>query len=232
LSDTKQGRPWLKLLVVAVVIVGLVLLGKQFGARIDEFKGFVAGLGPLGPAVFVGAYVLATVLFGPGSLLTIASGAVFGLTFGFVWAFTGAVIGSSLAFLIARYVARSSVERWTSGNAKFNAVDQAIAREGRKIAFLLRLSPVFPFNFLNYALGLTRVSFRDYLLASLGMIPGTLLFVYLGTVAGTVAGGGQGQSSGKYVLLGVGLLATVLVTVVITRIARKALSAATGEQTA
>lgn len=231
MSDSKQGRAWLKLLVVAVAIVGLVLLGKQFGARIDEFKGFVAGLGPLGPAVFVGAYILATVLFGPGSLLTIASGAVFGLAFGFVWAFVGAVFGSSLAFLIARYLARSSVERWTAGNTKFDAVDRAIAREGRKIAFLLRLSPVFPFNFLNYALGLTRVSFRDYLLASLGMIPGTLLYVYLGTVAGTVASGGQGQSTGKYLLLGVGLLATVLVTVVITRTARKALSAATGEQT-
>lgn len=230
-TSTKKTIPWLKLLVVIAVVVGLLLVGKQLGNQVDAFKAYIAGLGPLGPLVFIAAYVLATVLFGPGSVLTLAAGALFGLGFGFVYAFIGAVLGSSAAFLIARYLARARVEGWVAGNAKFAAVDRAIAKEGRKIVFLLRLSPVFPFNFLNYSLGLTSARFVDYLIASLGMIPGTLLYVYLGTVAGTVASG-SGGGTGKYLLLGVGLAATVLVTIFVTRLARRELAAATGAHAA
>src|SRR6185295_6124938 len=123
--------------------------------------------------------------------------------------------GSSLAFLIARYVARRAIERRIAGNPKFAAVDRAVGREGFKIVALLRLSPVFPFNLLNYSLGLTRVSFLQYLAASIAMLPGTLLYVYYGKAAGSlaaVAGGVKtGKGAGYWLTLGIGLAATIAV---------------------
>ena len=101
--------------------------------------------------------------------------------------FVGASLGAIAAFLVARYVARRAIERRLAGHPRFAALDRAIEKEGRKIVFLLRLSPVFPFVFLNYALGLTRVRFADYALACFGMLPGTLLYVYYGKVVGDVA---------------------------------------------
>jgi uncharacterized membrane protein YdjX (TVP38/TMEM64 family) len=163
----------------------------------------------------------------PGSLLTLAAGAVFGIAEGTLWATLGALLGSSASFLIARYAARGWVERMLEGRPRFAAVDRAIGREGAKVVALLRLSPVFPYNLLNYALGLTRVKFWHYLAASLAMIPGTLLYVYYGKVAGdvvTAAGGAGGKSVWEWVLLGVGLVATVAVTVLITRKAKAALT--------
>ncbi len=135
--------------------------------------------------IFVIAYAVACVAFVPGSLLTPGAGAVFGPVVGSVCASLGSTAGASLAFLVGRFVARDAVARRIAGNPRFRAVDDAIAREGWKIVLLLRLSPLFPFVFLNYALGLTRVRFRDYVVASwIGMMPGTVLYVYLGSVLG------------------------------------------------
>ena len=141
------------------------------------------------------------------------------------------MLGSSGAFLIARYIARGWVENKLAQNERFDAVDRAVAESGLKITFLLRLSPAFPFSFLNYALGLTRVSFRDYALAGFGMLPGTLLYVYYGSVIGAVAKIATQtetpKGSGYYVVMAVGLVATILVTTLVTRIARRALTEAT-----
>jgi uncharacterized membrane protein YdjX (TVP38/TMEM64 family) len=190
----------------------------------------VADLGAVGPAVFALVYAAAVVAFVPGSALTLAAGAIFGVATGAITVFVAAVVGSCAAFLIARYLARSAVEARIAKNEKFAAVDRAIGREGRKIAFLLRLSPAIPFTLLNYALGLTRVSFRDYLLASLGMIPGTLLYVYLGAVAGDAASASAGNAEvWQTVLKAVGLVATAAVTIYVTVLARRALREATGE---
>ncbi len=143
-----------------------------------------------------------------------------------------ATLGASAAFLVSRYVARGAVERRLAGNARFAAIDRAVGDQGRKIVLLLRLSPVFPFNLLNYALGLTRVRFADFLVASIGMLPGTLLYVYYGKVAGDVArlAGGTDvpKGPGYYAVLGLGLVATILVTTIVTRTARRALEEATG----
>jgi uncharacterized membrane protein YdjX (TVP38/TMEM64 family) len=181
--------------------------------------------------VFIAGYVVAVVAFVPASLLTLAGGAIFGVAAGTAYVFVAAVIGSSLAFLIARYVARAAIERRLAGNDKFAAIDQAVGRSGRFIVFLLRLSPAFPFNLLNYGLGLTSVRFTDYLAASIGMLPGTLLYVYSGKTVGDVAalaGGATPERGGSYfALLGAGLLATAAVTVLVTRIARRALAEAT-----
>ena len=113
------------------------------------------------------------------------------------------------------------------GNSKFKVIDEAVAREGWKIVALLRLSPVVPFNVLNYAFGVTRVSLRDYVLASwIGMMPGTLMYVYLGSIAGDLASAGVGRAErtpAEWALYAVGLVATIVVTVFVTRLARRAL---------
>jgi len=170
------------------------------------------------------------VAFVPGSLLTLAAGAIFGLVKGTLYVLVGATLGSSAAFLVARYGARNLVERRLAGNAHFQAIDRAIGTDGRRIAFLLRLSPIVPFNVLNYALGLTTIRFVDFVLASIGMLPGTLLYVYYGKLAGDVAALAGGvtapRGAGYYVLLVLGLVATVVVTTIVTRIAKRALAAA------
>jgi uncharacterized membrane protein YdjX (TVP38/TMEM64 family) len=217
----------LKLAAVVAALVALVALGRTLGGYIPQFATWVESLGLLGPLVFVAGYALATVAFIPGSLLTLAAGAIFGLLEGTVYVFIGATVGSSLAFLVARYLARQTVERRLESNTKFEIVDRAVAKEGMKIVFLLRLSPAFPYNLLNYALGLTSVRFRDYLVASLGMIPATFLYVYYGKALGSlaaVAGGAEVErGTGYWTVLALGLLATLAVTTLVTRTARRAL---------
>ena len=227
------GFPWRNALIAGVALAGLVLLGRAAGDQIPGFAVWVEGLGLWGPVVFIAGYAAAVVAFVPASLLTLAAGAIFGLVEGTLYAFAAAVIGSCLAFLVGRHAARSAVERRIAGDRRFAAIDRATGEQGRRIVFLLRLSPAFPFNLLNYALGLTSVRFADYAAASVGMLPGTVLYVYLGKLAGDVAAvaGGAPLDGGpaQTALLAVGLVATVIVTVLVTRIARRALAQATGD---
>ena len=215
-----------------MALAALVALGRHAGGAVQSFAQWVNGLGVWGPAVFIAGYALAVVGFVPGSLLTLAGGAIFGVAKGTALVFVAAVLGSSLAFLISRYLARRAIEHRLAGNEKFAAIDAAVREHGRWIVFLLRLSPVFPFSLLNYALGLTSVRFADYLAASFGMLPGTLLYVYTGKAVGDVAAlaGGAAPERGAlyYSLLALGLAATAAVTVLVTRIARRALAEATG----
>ena len=217
----------LKVLGALAAVVVLVLAGRELGGYIPQFADWVDGLGLWGPVVFVGGYALATVAFVPGSLLTLAAGAIFGLARGTLFVFFGSTLGASAAFLIARYLARGAVERRLEDRPRFRSIDSAVAKQGRKIVFLLRLSPAFPYSLLNYGLGLTKIRFVDYLIACVGMLPGTFLYVYYGKALGSlaeVAGGTRpDKGAADWVLLGVGLVATVLVTTIITRIARRAL---------
>lgn len=228
-STIRATRPagWLRLLAVAALVVVLFSIGREAGAYVPRFAAWVDGLGAWGPAVFMLGYVAATVGFVPGSLLTLSAGAIFGLRAGIAYVFVAASVGAIAAFLVSRYLARATIEARLEGNERFAAIDRAVARQGLKIVTLLRLSPVFPFNLLNYALGLTQVSLRDYALACFGMIPGTVLYVYYGKLAGDVAALAGGvapeRGAGYYAVLGVGLLATALVTTLVTRVARKAL---------
>jgi len=227
-AEAPKRRSWVRLALIALAVVGLVVLFTQRGdpgEYVTQIKTWVAAAGVWGPLVFITAYMVAVVAFIPASLLTAAAGAVFGVGAGTAYTFVGATVGSTLAFAVARYLARGSVERWIEGDARFASIDRAVAAQGRRIVFLLRLTPAVPFNVLNYALGLTRVSLLDYVLASVGMVPGTLLYVYLGKVAGDAAEGGK--SPAEYAFLLLGLAATVAVTVIITRIARGALREAT-----
>ena len=237
LSDGTSGNPWsrgrtlLRLALLISVVALLLVFGRRAAAYLPVFADWVEGLGALGPLVFVVGYAAAVVAFVPGSVLTLAGGALFGLFEGVLYVFTAAVLGSTASFLIARHLARDAIAKRIEGDARFAAIDRAVGEEGRKIVFLLRLSPVFPFNLLNFALGLTRVRLADYLVASIGMLPGTLLYVYLGKLGGDVAAavGGAGRARGwpEWALLGVGLAATAVVTILITRIASRALTQAT-----
>ena len=231
--ESRRRRPWLLALVAVAVVVLLVFAGRQLAGVIPALAERIEEMGVWGPVVFVCAYAAATVAFAPGSILTLAAGAIFGIGRGTVIVFVGATTGAALAFLVARYLARSAIENKVADYPRFAAIDRAIGEQGRKIVVLLRLSPVFPFNLLNYALGLTRVRFVDYLIASLGMIPGTLLYVYYGQVIGDVAALASGvevaRGAGYYTVLGVGLAATIVVTTLVTRIARRALKEITGD---
>jgi uncharacterized membrane protein YdjX (TVP38/TMEM64 family) len=222
-----KGKLVLYSLIGLAVLAGLILGGKQAGVYVPKFAAWVEGLGIWGPVVFILGYAVAAVAFIPGSLLTLAAGAIFGLVKGTIYTLIGATLGSAAAFLVARYLARRKIERKIAGNAKFAAIDKAVGREGFKIVALLRLSPVFPFNLLNYALGLTKVTFLQYLAASIAMLPGTLLYVYYGKAAGSLAALAGGAKTEKglasYAVLGLGLIATIVVTAFVTRLAGKAL---------
>lgn len=222
-----------RVLLAAVTIATVALAGTRLAGFLPRFAAWVESLGALGSVAFVAGYAVACVALVPASILTLAGGAIFGLTKGVTLVFIGATLGSTAAFLIARYAARGAVARRLAGDARFETLDRAIGAQGLRIVLLLRLSPVFPFVLLNYALGITRVSFRDYLMASVGMLPGTVLYVYYGRLAGDAAALAAGVRSpkgpGYYAVLLLGLVATIAVTVIVTRMARAALRTATGE---
>lgn len=217
---------WLALFVLMGV---LLAAGRYFHthALLIPTLEWIRGLGPAGAVAFIVLYILATVLFLPGSILTLGAGVIFGVVRGSIVVSVSATLGATAAFLVARYLARDWVSRKIEGKATLQALDEAVAREDWKIVALTRLSPIFPFNLLNYAFGLTRVSVAGYVFASwIGMMPGTIMYVYLGSLAGELAavgGGGRPRTPAEWALYVVGLLATVAVTLLLTRQARRAL---------
>ncbi len=224
--QSKSIRKWvLALLAVAFLLVFLYFLDVQ--ELFQVALAWISDLGPWGPVFFIVFYILATVLFLPGLIPTMAAGVLFGVIRGTLLVSISSISGATLAFLIGRYLAREWVAAMIRGNQKFEAIDAAVAEEGWKIVGLTRLSPVFPFNLLNYAFGLTQVSLKDYFLASwIGMLPGTVMYVYIGSLAGNLASLGSGErsrTSAEWALYGVGLMATVVLTLYLTRIAQRAL---------
>ena len=187
--------------------------------------------GPVGGIAFMLLYIVATVAFLPGSVLTLGAGVVFGVFLGSVYVFIGATIGAIAAFLVGRYIARGWVAKKISGNKKFAAVDNAVGREGLKIVLLTRLSPVFPFNLLNYAYGVTGVSLKDYILGTIGILPVTIMYVYICSLAGNIATIGTGEQPSNptvvWAIRIIGFIATVAVTLYVTKVARKALEEST-----
>lgn len=218
---------WITALAVAVALAGVVIyfhrsitLRRLFQEALD----WIAALGIWGQVLFVLIYVAATVLLIPGSALGLGAGALFGVVRGSVLISVASTLGATCAFLLGRYLARDWVTKKIEDKPSFAAMDRAVADEGWKIVFLTRLSPVFPFTLLNYAFGLTRVSLRDYVLASwIGMMPGTVMYVYLGSLARAEVADRQ-RTPAEWTLYGVGLLATIAVVAVVTRIARRALA--------
>ena len=216
-----------KIFIVFLIIdLAAAILFLPFRDWFAQFEEYVKGLGSIGPLAVALVYVVTTVLFIPGSAITIGAGTLFGLKTGFFVVLVGANLGALCAFLLARTLLREKVTRWAAGNAKFRALDRAIGSQGFKMVFLSRLGPAFPFNLLNYLLGLTAVRTVSYVVANLlGMLPGILLYVYIGAAARDALAGPTDGSTDFYkqILKYVGLLATAAIVVIVTRIARKAL---------
>lgn len=211
---------------IAVILVGLLVIIRTlpFDLVTSAMNEWIGSLGWWGPVVLVLLYIVATVLFVPGTILTLAAGAIFGLVVGTIVVSIGSTVGAALAFLISRYVARDKVAELAKDNRRFAAIDRAIEEGGWKIVGLLRLSPALPFNLQNYLYGLTPIRFWPYVLTSwLAMLPGTFLYVYLGHITGAAVGADRERTTAEWAMLAVGLLATIAVTVYVTRLASQKL---------
>ena len=217
-------KKWLLLAAIAAAaLVALRLLPVGEWARLLVER--VHGAGALGVVAFGAIYLLSPLLLLPASVLTLGAGFLYGRVYGTLLASPVSVAAAAIAFLLGRTLLRKRVEGRIAGDQRFEAIDKAVAENGFKIVFLLRLSPVVPFNLLNYALGVTRVPFLTYLGASVvGMLPGTFLYVSIGAAATSAAQ--LGHARGPSAALWVGVAATVVVVVVITIIARRALKTA------
>ena len=194
---------------------------------------WIDGLGPIAPIVFVLAYIAVTVAFLPASIVTLGAGFVFGVVKGSILVFIGAMLGATAAFLVGRFVARDWIAKKVEDKKFFKALDNAIAEAGLKLIFLIRLSPAFPFNLLNYALGLTKVSLRDYVMGTTGIIPGTIMYVYLGSLIGDVAMLGTGDAPSNPAIdwtIKILIFVTIVaISLYIAKIAKKALDASVPE---
>ncbi len=215
-----------KLIAIAAMVLALIAAARLLPVRewIQSLQDWVRGMGAAGPVIYGAIYVLAVVLFVPGIVLTLGAGFLFGLGWGIVVVSAASTTAAAIAFLIARYLARDSVEKIARKNPKFAAIDRAIGKEGWKVVALLRLSPLVPFSLSNYLYGLTSVEFVAYVATSwAAMLPATVLYVYLGA-AGRTIGQKTERSPWEWVLLGVGLAATAAVTVLLTRVAKRELA--------
>lgn len=187
----------------------------------------VGELGPWGPILFALLYVAAAVTMAPAFVLSVAAGALFGVWRGSLLVFISATLGATASYGVARALAGTRVVAWIMRDRRVSVVRRAVAHEGVWVQFLLRLSPIVPYVLLNYALGLSRVRVRDFLVACFGMIPTIVMYTYYGRVVGDVAkiAAGIAPPRGReyYVLLVVGLIATVVATMAITRAARRAI---------
>ncbi len=228
----KTSHFWLRVLLVIGVGIGLAIIfhhGNLLGLIQDTLL-WVKSLGTTGVLAFIVIYNLATVLFMPASLLTLGGGALYGLFLGSVYVLIAATLGATISFLIGRHVARGWVTQKLQGHPRFQAMDAAVARDGFKIVFLARLSPIFPFNLLNYTFGVTCISLKDYVLGSIGMLPATIMYVYLGAIAGDIATLGMPQVLSPQAQIArwgvklVGIVATIAVTVYLGRIAKRSLN--------
>ena len=216
------GRPWLRPLLLVTVLLALLAAGRVFGLgdHLDDLRSWILGLGPWGPLVFIAIYAIAVVAAIPGSVLTIAAGAMFGSLLGVAIVSVASTLGAAMAFAVARWFARDSVARWLKDNEKFTKLDRMTSRHGAIVVAITRLVPIFPFTLLNYGFGLTGVRFRTYVAWSwLCMLPGTVLYV-VGADAVT-----RGLAEGRvpWPLVAI-LAATAVALTLIVRRVRRALA--------
>ena len=226
-----------KAVIFSVIIVGAITGTIFLPVKDWLIRGleWTQGLGFWGFVFVAALYIVACVLLLPGSILTLGAGFIFKVVRGSITVSIGSTLGACAAFLVGRTVARKWIAGKVAKNAKFAAIDEAVAQQGFKIVLLTRLSPVFPFNMLNYAFGLTKISFWKYALGSwIGMIPGTVMYVYFGaglrSLADVAAGKVEKGTAGR-LFFWLGLVATIVVTVFVTRVARKTLRHAVPQTT-
>ncbi|TYQ27210.1 TVP38/TMEM64 family protein [Pseudanabaena sp. UWO311] len=232
-------RFWLKVIFLIASVLILIAVFQKLNINVtvsnllQSTLLWVKMLGVMGAIAFIVIYNLATILFVPASILTLGGGAIYGVIWGSIYVFVAATLGAIFAFLIGRYFARGWVSEKLRNNKTFRAIDAAVAIDGFKIVLLTRLSPIFPFNMLNYIFGVTRVDLKDYILGSIGMIPATIMYVYLGSLIGDVALLGIQTTSiasnpqtqiAQWAIKIVGLGATLGVTIQFSRLANKILA--------
>jgi len=233
-GSTRKSSATKRLIIGATILAALIVIGIvfDFGGALRTALEYIRDMNIVtGALVFIVLYTVTTVFLVPGSIPTLAAGAIFGVIKGTAFVSLGSTVGATAAFFIGRYFARDWVSSKIQGRPRFAAIDDAIGREGWKIIGLLRLSPVVPFSLSNYFYGITKVKPLGYILSSwIGMLPGTLMYVYFGSLAGTIAAlgtqGGTGFTTLQWVFYGVGFVATISVTVLITRVARRAVNRA------
>ena len=198
----------IRVLLPIIILTG-VGLAITFRTQFDTatLEQWVKNAGTIAPIIFMAIYMIGTVLFLPGSVLTLAGGALFGPVLGTIYNLTGATLGATLAFLTARYLASDWVERTISGRLK--QIIDGVESEGWRFVAFVRLAPIFPFNLLNYALGLTRIRLSHYIIASfVCMAPGAVAYTYIGYAGRETLGGKEGMIN--KVLIALGLLALVI----------------------
>jgi uncharacterized membrane protein YdjX (TVP38/TMEM64 family) len=205
------------------LVITLLPVGKVV-AKLDQI---LDRLGPLAIVVFIVAYIVDAVILGPAWLFALAAGLAFGLVRGILIVWFSATIAAGLAFLVARYLARHRVEKFARGNEKFEAVDRAIAKSGWKVALMLRISPILPYTIANYLYGLTAIKFLPYMVSTaIGIIPMVSVYVSIGAAgrqAALAAAGGH-QSKAEWIVLGVGIVVTVVAAILIARGAKRELA--------
>ena len=209
---------WMKVVIGIGVVIGVIAAYSALPVAewIEMFRAWVEAVGPVGWVVFALFYAFAVLALVPGSFITLAAGLAFGL-WGFPVVVVGATLGAGMAFLAGRYLVRERVRSTIESRPKLRAVDAAIGEEGWKIVALMRFSPLVPFSLQNWVFGATSVGFWPYLISTfLGIMPGTLLYVWIGSLGGAAAGGEE-ASTLKYVFFGVGILATLVVTLIVGR---------------
>ena len=212
----------------AVLLLGAVAAALLYRDRLDAaaLESWVSGAGAGGPLLFIGLYPVATVLFLPGAVLTLAGGALFGPLWGTLYNLTGATLGAALAFLVARYLAHDWVQARLKG--RLGRLMQGVEAEGWRFVAFTRLVPLFPFNLLNYALGLTRIGFLPYLLATLVfMLPGALAYTYLGFAGREAVAGSEGLIHNALIALAL-LAAVAFLPRLVTRLRQRPMLAVEG----
>ncbi|MEO6782547.1 MAG: TVP38/TMEM64 family protein [Bradyrhizobium sp.] len=220
MTGTTAGRTASRIglvaLLVAVLLAWFLLPAKDWIQSIDAWIG---RLGAWGIFIFALAYIALVILLAPVGIMSIAAGLIFGL-WGIPLVIVSAAIGATLAFLVSRYFVRERVKAFTQKRDVFRAVDRVLGEEGWKVVVLLRLNPLMPFNLQNYFFGATDIGLLPYAAATLfGIMPGSMAYVYLGTLGQAAAPGG-GASGLKIALLGVGLVATIVLVLIVSRQAK------------
>ncbi len=222
-----SSRKRILILVSGLVALGFLIWALPVGGIIEAVVTWIGEHRETAWLAFFASYVIASVFMIPGSILTVAAGFLFGVVYGTVVVSVSSVAGATAAFLVGRTLGREWVRRKVGGDRRLAAIDTATRDRGFMIVMLLRLSPVFPFNALNYFLSLTGVKTGHYVLASwIGMLPATILYVYIGSaaqdLAALLAGEYEAGTAGD-ILFFAGLGATALVTVLVTRYATRTL---------
>ena len=218
-----KRKTFLYLIIAVLAVAGLVAAWSLFPLNqwVEAFRLWVRDLGPTGWIIFILVYALSVFALVPGALLTLAAGVAYGL-WGAPLVVIGATLGASLSFLSGRYLFRERIRNLIANRPKLKAVDRAIGDEGWRIAILLRLSPVVPFSLQNWALGGTSLGFPAFVFATFfGIIPGTLLYVWIGSLGGAA---GAGVGFVRAVILTLGLLATGVTVWLVSRKARQILA--------